>query len=58
MGHIKGEEVRGYRFEDEMVCSDCSTKQGLKALNLEEVITNSQINNDDYYSCDRCEELL
>ena len=58
MGYIKGEEVRGYRFEDEMVCCDCATKQELKALKAEEVITNSQINNDDYYSCDRCEELL
>ena len=58
IGYIKAEEVRGYRFEDEMVCRDCATRQELKTLKVEEVITDSQINDDDYYFCDRCEELL
>ncbi len=58
MGYIKAKEVRGYKFEDEMVCCDCATKSELKTPKLEEVITDSQINDDDYYLCDRCEELL
>ena len=58
MGYIKADEVRAYRFEDDMVCCHCATRQELQALKVEEVITGSQINDDDYYFCDRCEELL
>ena len=58
MGYIKGEEVRGYKFEDEIVCCDCATRQELEALKEEQVITNSEIKEEDYYFCDRCEELL
>ena len=58
MGYIKGDEVRGYRFENEVVCCDCTTRQELQTLKEEQVITTSAINEEDYYSCDRCEELL
>jgi len=50
MGLFKAEEVRECRFEDEMVCCDCSTRQELQALKVGEVITNSQINEEDHYS--------
>ena len=41
MGYIKGEDVRGYRFEEELVCGDCATRQEMKALKEEEILTNS-----------------
>lgn len=58
MSHIKGEEVRGYQFKDELVCLDCVEKDELKEITEDEILTESEMDEDDYYFCDRCKEQL
>jgi len=59
MGIIKKEEIRGYRFENEIVCPDCATDAELKDLNEDEIITDNEIENgDEMYFCDRCKKEL
>lgn len=58
MGFIEISQVAGYRFENELVCPDCATEEDLKELTEDKVLTNSHLETDDFYFCDRCKKQI
>ena len=59
MGFVKNEEIRGYQFDNEVVCSDCATKQDLEELKEDEILTEDDIEKSDgTYFCDRCKKEI
>ena len=59
MSFIKTEDIRGYKFDSEMVCLDCATEDDLKELRQSELITEDEIDRSEgCYFCDRCDEAL
>lgn len=58
MGVIKFEEVVGFFVGRECVCCDCLHPDEGGDVTQEEVITQSQVEAEDYYFCDRCQKQL
>ena len=59
MAFVKLDEIRGYRFDLEIVCLECSTDDDLKELTQTEIITNSEIEQaEGLFFCDRCSEVF
>ena len=54
MAHIRGEDVRGYKFKNEIVCHDCVETNELEGITADEFLLGSEMDEDDYYFCDRC----
>ena len=54
---IKLEDIRGYAFSTEVFCCECAPDdQGeLKANN---VLTEEDVETDEFFFCDRCGKLL
>jgi hypothetical protein len=59
MAVFKVEDIKGYCFQDEMVCTDCADREEINSLKVDEVITENEIQKgDDLYFCDRCKERI
>jgi hypothetical protein len=58
MGYIKGEDIRGYYFNNTVVCNNCVTPEDLNELQEDQIITETEMTEDDYYFCDRCKKQL
>ena len=59
MGFIKGDEIRGYRFDQgQIVCRECARGEDLKDVVEEDVLTDHEVDGDDLWFCDRCKKQL
>jgi hypothetical protein len=59
MGVFKVEEIRGYWFENEVVCVDCTDTDEINSAKIDQVVTEDDLQKDDYlYFCDRCKERI
>ena len=58
MGYIKGEDIKGYHFDCGYVCFDCATDKDLSNLMEDEILTENDMKEEDYYFCDRCSKQL
>lgn len=58
MSHIKADEVKGYHVEGNLVCVGCIEKSELESIKENDILTESQMEEEDYYFCDRCKEQL
>ena len=58
MSVVKKEEVRGCYSDERVICFDCMTDEDWK--NQDDLIFESDIqrNDDEFYYCDECNELL
>ena len=56
--HIKADEVRGYKFENELVCLECAIREGLVEISPENILIESAMADEDWYFCDRCNAEL
>ena len=57
MGIFKENEIRGYYFEDEVVCTNCADTVDINRLKGDEIIIEDDIQKGDFhFFCDRCEE--
>jgi len=57
MTRFKEDEVLGYQFDTETICTECATPEELKDLNMDEVLTAENIG-DDLVFCDRCKKQI
>ena len=57
---IELENIKGYRFNNEIVCVNCITVEETDNSTQNEIITTDEIENNSEanYYCDRCKELL
>jgi uncharacterized protein with PIN domain len=58
MAHIKGEDVRGYEVEGKILCSDCMGKDALTEIVEDQILTESEMEEEDFYFCDECKKQL
>lgn len=58
MPMIKDEEICGYYVDQECVCRECITRQEKEQLTPNSFILDSDLENEDWYFCDRCEEMI
>jgi hypothetical protein len=60
MAIIKKQDIRGYRFENRIVCTDCVTEDDLKSMKEDELILDALLeqSKDAFYFCDECKKLL
>jgi hypothetical protein len=57
MTRIKKDEILGYQFDTETICTECATPEELKDLNRDEVLTAESIGGDLVF-CDRCKKHI
>lgn len=55
---IKKEDIIGYWFDEEIVCTDCINDSELEDTTQDEIITESDSNKDVMMFCDRCNKLI
>ena len=55
---IKKEDIIGYWFDQEIVCTDCINENELKDITPDEIITENDINRDVMIFCNRCNKLI
>jgi hypothetical protein len=60
MANFDNDSIRGYRIEGEIVCANCATDKEQNAAEQDDIITDSDIENDDAhtYFCDRDKKQL
>jgi hypothetical protein len=59
MGVFKVDDIRGYWFENEVVCGDCTDTDEINSAKIDQVVTEDDIGKGDYlYFCDRCKERI
>lgn len=58
MAWIKGEDVKGYCIEQRTVCLNCIRPDEKANLKMENLITPGEMDEEDYYFCDRCKERI
>ena len=51
-----GEEVRGFRIEDEIVCPDCIEEEEIEEMTESNLLTEDDLEGE--ISCDRCRRKL
>ena len=56
MGYIKGEDVRGYQFTNEIICSECIKSEELSEVTEDEILCD--FSEEDFYFCDRCKKQM
>jgi hypothetical protein len=56
MSHIKADEVKGYHVGENLVCVECIEKEELESIKEDDIFTESGMEEEDYYFCDRCKE--
>jgi hypothetical protein len=57
MGRIKGEDILAYYVGQEFICTDCITETERHALKLDDVITDTE-SEEEMLFCDRCKEQI
>ena len=56
---IENDDIAGYFLNNEVVCSDCATKEETDEATQDEIIILTKIKNDDSrFFCDRCKKQL
>jgi hypothetical protein len=55
---IKKEDIIGYWFDREIVCTDCINDNELEDITQDEIITEEDCNTDEMIFCDRCKKLI
>jgi hypothetical protein len=55
---IKKEDIIGYWFEREIVCTDCVNDNELGNITQDEIITEHDSSKDVMIFCDRCNKLI
>ena len=62
MAHIEVEKIKGYYVgpnrNRELVCIDCLDSEDQKGLGPDDFLTEDNMNEHDFYFCDRCKEPL
>jgi len=55
---IKKEDILGYWFDREIVCTDCINDNELEDINQGKIITEEDCKPDEMIFCDRCNKLI
>jgi hypothetical protein len=55
---VKKEDIIGYWFEREIVCTDCINDNELEDITQDEIITENDSSEDVMIFCDRCNKLI
>ena len=55
---IKKENIVGYWFDEEIVCTDCINDNELEDITQDEIITENDRIEDVMIFCDRCNKLI
>lgn len=59
MAFIKKDDIVGFRFDSEVVCTDCVTQEDLQDLKQHNIITEDEVEQaDGHFFCDRCKEEI
>lgn len=57
MAKVKNEDIRGYRFNDQIVCPDCMKPGEIEKCKETNLILIWELEENVYW-CDRCKNLL
>jgi hypothetical protein len=58
MACFEREEVMGFWIGGQLVCPECILPTEVDDLKIRNLLTSDEINEEDYYFCDRCEERI